>query len=175
MSTTLLNGLDAASEPTAQRLVHVALTPAELSLTGAYANNVSVTSSTMCSSGVLISVHLFTKVQRFNNPPIVSTQAVHDVRRKRNNMNTVHEHRCNYLGREHVVEHACLHLCRQHINTTKMTAMIRTKKSYVDYTSNNTEADAAEAITATTRRTTIILMLKRTMRRIKGQEDGWYE
>ena len=57
----LLHGLNASSELaalTAQRLVHVALTPTELSLTGPYASKVSGTSSTGCSSRVLISAHM---------------------------------------------------------------------------------------------------------------------
>ena len=55
--STLLHGLNASSKLTAltaQRLVHVSLTPVELLLTGPYASNVSGTSSTVSSLGVLI-------------------------------------------------------------------------------------------------------------------------
>ena len=60
--STLLNGLSASSELAAlvaQWLVRVAFTPAELSLAGACVNNVSGTSSTVCSSGVLNSAHVY--------------------------------------------------------------------------------------------------------------------
>ena len=67
LMSTLIHGLNASWELaalTAQRLVHVSLTPVELSLTGPYATNVFGTSSTVSFSGVLIPAHVMCGSQR---------------------------------------------------------------------------------------------------------------